>query len=161
MIWVPWRLLVLVHCVLSSPESMQPSTRRFWSRLFGDADFLFQCDFITCPQWQNHFQGVCWPLYYCTWLASQHAWPEPHVEYMGSFQEKDEKQLIQQYRWVEGSIVPRQCHSGLNEPRPSTECINEHTLNNLNFSVLQILFLMDLRKYSNILRYWMFHFHEL
>ncbi len=28
---VPWRLLVLVHCVLSSPKSMQPSTRRFWS----------------------------------------------------------------------------------------------------------------------------------
>ncbi len=26
---VPWRLLVLVHCVLSSPKSMQPSTRRF------------------------------------------------------------------------------------------------------------------------------------
>ncbi len=26
---VPWRLLVLVHCVLSSPKSMQLSTRRF------------------------------------------------------------------------------------------------------------------------------------
>ncbi len=26
---VPWRLLVLVHCVLSSPKSMQPSTWRF------------------------------------------------------------------------------------------------------------------------------------
>ncbi len=30
---VLWRLLVLVHCVLSSPKSMQPSTRRFWSTL--------------------------------------------------------------------------------------------------------------------------------
>ncbi len=28
---VPWRLLVLVHCVSSSPKSMQLSTRRFWS----------------------------------------------------------------------------------------------------------------------------------
>ncbi len=28
---VLWRLLVLVHCVLSSPKSTQPSTRRFWS----------------------------------------------------------------------------------------------------------------------------------
>ncbi len=28
-----WRLLMLVHCVLSSPQSMQPSTRRFWSTL--------------------------------------------------------------------------------------------------------------------------------
>ncbi len=26
---VPWCLLVLVHCVLSIPKSMQPSTRRF------------------------------------------------------------------------------------------------------------------------------------
>ncbi len=41
----------------------------------------------------------------------------------------------------------------LKEPRPRTECINEYTLKNLNFSVLQILFLIDLRKYSNILRY--------
>ncbi len=30
---VPWRLLVLVYCVLSSPKSMQLSTRRFWSTL--------------------------------------------------------------------------------------------------------------------------------
>ncbi len=44
---------------------------------------------------------------------------------------------------------------------PSIECINEHTLKNLNFSVLQIFFLTDLRKYSNILRYWIFDFHEL
>ncbi len=30
---LPWHLLVLVHCVLLSPKSMQPSTRRFWSTL--------------------------------------------------------------------------------------------------------------------------------
>ncbi len=30
---LPWHLLVLVHCVLSSPKSMQQSTRRFWSTL--------------------------------------------------------------------------------------------------------------------------------
>ncbi len=30
---VLWHLLVLVHCVLSSPKSMQTSTRRFWSTL--------------------------------------------------------------------------------------------------------------------------------
>ncbi len=47
------------------------------------------------------------------------------------------------------------------ELRPSIECINEHTLKNLDFSVLQTLFLTDLRKYSNILRYWIFDFHEL
>ncbi len=31
---VSLRPLVLVHCVLSSPKSMQPSTRRFWSTLY-------------------------------------------------------------------------------------------------------------------------------
>ncbi len=59
---------------------------------------------------QNHFQVVCWPWYYCAWLASQHAWPNSHMEYMGYFQEKDEKQWIQQYRRDEVSIVPQQCH---------------------------------------------------
>ncbi len=61
-------------------------------KLYDDADFLFQKDFSTCPQCQKHFQVVCWPWYYCAWLASQHAWPEPHLESMGYFQEKDEKQ---------------------------------------------------------------------
>ncbi len=140
-------------------------------KLYGDADFLFQQDFSTCPQCQNHFQVLWWPWYYCAWLASQHAWPEPHMESMGYFQEKDEKQSIQQSRRAEGSIVLSSatgwllpCHTSLmlefvlKEPRPSIECINEHTLMNLNFSVLQILFLIDLRKYSNILRYWFLTF---
>ncbi len=71
-------------------------------------------------------------------------------------------------------IVPRQRHRlivsihsslmlefVLKEPRPSIESRNYNTLKILNLSVLQILFLIDLRKYSNILRYWMFDFHEL
>ncbi len=53
--------MVLVHCVLSSPKPMQPSTRRFLEhfmlpsadKLYGDADFLFQQDFSTCPLCQN------------------------------------------------------------------------------------------------------------
>ncbi len=89
------------------------------------------------------------------------------MESMGYFQEKDEKQWIQQYKRAEDSIVPQQCHrliasmlhltdAGIcakGPPRPSIECINEHTLKSLNFSVLKILFLLDLRKYYNILRY--------
>ncbi len=35
---------------------------------------------------------------------------EPHMESIGYFQEKDEKQWIQQYRRAEGSMVPQQCH---------------------------------------------------
>ncbi len=46
--------------------------------------------------WRCNFQMVCWPWYYCIWLASQHAWLKPHMESMGYFQEKDEKQSIQQ-----------------------------------------------------------------
>ncbi len=79
-------------------------------KLYGDADFLFQQDFSTCPQCQNHFQVVCWPWYYCAWLARQHSWPEPHMESMGYFQENDEKQSIQQSRWAEDSVMPQQCH---------------------------------------------------
>ncbi len=113
-----WGTIMSAGFGLSSPKSMKPSTRRFFKyimlpsadKLYGDADFLFQQDFSTYPQCQNHFQVVCWPWYYCAWLASQHAWPEPHLESMGNFQEKDEKQSIQQYRWAEGSIVPQQCH---------------------------------------------------
>ncbi len=55
---------------------------------------------------------------------------------------------------LEGSIVPQQCHRLIasmplltdarvcakGSPGPSIECIHEHTLKNLNFSVLQILF---------------------
>ncbi len=111
--------LLEFNCVLSSPKSMQPSTRRFWSTLcfhlltsFMEMLFYFsmQQDFGTCPQCQNHFQVVCWPWFNCAWLASQHAWPEPHMESMGYFQEKDEKRSIQQSRRAEGSIVPQQCH---------------------------------------------------
>ncbi len=93
---VPWRLLVLVHCVLSSPKSMQPFYQEILEhfmlpsadKLYGDADFLFQQDYSTCPHCQNHFQVLCWPWYYCAWLASQHAWPEPHMESMGYFKRK-------------------------------------------------------------------------
>ncbi len=105
--------IMLVHCVLSSPKSMQPSTRRFWSTLCFHLLTRFMqmlISFSTCPLCQNHFQVVCWPWYYCAWLASQHAWPKPHMESMGYFQEKDEKQSIQQYRRAEGSIVPQQFH---------------------------------------------------
>ncbi len=68
--------------------------------------FPFPAGLGTCSHCQNHFQVVCWPWYYCAWLA----WPEPHMKSMGYSQEKDEKQLIQQYRWAEGSIVPQQSH---------------------------------------------------
>ncbi len=42
---LPCHLLVLVHCVFWSPQSTQPSTRKFSAdKLYGDADFIFQQD---------------------------------------------------------------------------------------------------------------------
>ncbi len=58
-------------------------------KLYGDADFIF-----TCRQCQRYLKLVQWPWCYCAWLASKLAWPEPHREYMGYSQEKDEKQWI-------------------------------------------------------------------
>ncbi len=37
-------------------------------QVYGDVDFLFQQDFSTCPQCQNHFQVLCWPWYYCAYM---------------------------------------------------------------------------------------------
>ncbi len=75
---------ILEHVMLPSAD-----------KLYGDSDLFFQQDLSTCPHCQNHFQVVCWPWYYCAWLASQHAWPEPHMESMEYFQVQDEKQSIQ------------------------------------------------------------------
>ncbi len=48
-------------------------------KLYGDADFLFQQDFSTCPQCQNHFQVLCWPWYYCAWLPTCLTWTPDQV----------------------------------------------------------------------------------
>ncbi len=104
-------LLVLIPCFIKSRVNAamyQEISERFLlpsaEKLYGDTDFIFQQEFSTCPLCQNHSQVVCWPWYY--W-ASKHAWLEPHMEPMGYFQEKVEKQSIQQYRRAEGSIVPQ------------------------------------------------------
>ncbi len=63
---VPWCLLVLVHCVLIKSKVnaavYQEILEHFMllsaDKFYGDADFLFQQDFSTCPQCQNHFQVV-------------------------------------------------------------------------------------------------------
>ncbi len=179
-----WCLQVLVHCVVSSPKSVQLSTRRFWITLcfhlltsFIEMLISFSSRTLApVPQCINHFQVVCWPWYYCSLLASQHVWPEAHLDSMGYFQEKDEKQSIQQLKTsrrpnsasAESTVWSLPCHSSLmlefvlKEPRPSIQCRNEHTFkHNLNFSVLLYFFFIDPRKYSYILRYRIFDFFEL
>ncbi len=64
----------------------------------GTESMLLEYECVQCEvsKVSDDFQVVCWPWYYCAWLASQHAWPEPQMESMGYFQEKYEKQSIQQ-----------------------------------------------------------------
>ncbi len=160
---------------------MQPSTRRFWSTLcfhlltsFMEMLISFSSRTLapahsakTTSKWSadHDITVLDWPA---NMLSLNPIWNLWDI-----FKRKMRKS-IQQSRRAEGSIVPQQCHRliasmhtslilefVLKEPRPRIECINEHTLKNLNFSVLQILILIDLRKYSNILKYWIFDFHEL
>ncbi len=108
---LPCHLLVLVHFVFWSPQSSQPSKRsqileHFMlpsaDKLYGDAHFIFQQDFSTCPHCQRYQKLVQWPWCYCAWLASKLAWPEPHRESMGYCQEEDERHQTQQCRWPGG-----------------------------------------------------------
>ncbi len=141
----------------------------FADKLYGDADLFFQQVFSTCPQCQNHFQVLFWPWYYCAWLASHHVWPEGHMESMGYFQEKVDKLSIEQSRWAEGSIVPQQSHRLIASTplitdagvcakgAPTKYWVQKWTY----FNELANPCLIDSRKYSNILRHWIFYFHEL
>ncbi len=73
--------------ISSSSRTLAPAhTAKTTSKWFADHD-------ITVLDWAANMPDL-----------------ESHLESMGYFQEKDEKQWIQQSRRVEGSIVPHQCH---------------------------------------------------
>ncbi len=40
--------------------------------------FHFPAGLATCPHCQRYQKLVQWPWFYCAWLASKLAWPEPH-----------------------------------------------------------------------------------
>ncbi len=71
-------------------------------KLYGDANFIFQQDFSTCPHCQRYQKLVQWPWCSCAWLTSKLAWPELHRESMAYCQEEDERHQTQQCRWAEG-----------------------------------------------------------
>ncbi len=109
--------------------------------------FHFPAGLGNCPHCQRYQKLVQWPWCYCAWL-----WENP----WGIFKRK----MRNSRSWrAEDSIVPQadRFHSSLmlefvlKKPRPSTECLNEHSLKNVNFSVLQILFRWIL---GNILIFW-------
>ncbi len=113
---LPCHLLVLVHCVIWSPQSTQPSTRNFLEhsmlpfadKLYGYADFIFQQDLApahTAKGTKSWFNDHGVTVLDC------------HRESMGYCQEEDERHQTQQCRWPEGRyqsnlgfITPEQCH---------------------------------------------------
>ncbi len=58
--------------------------------------FHFPAGLGTYPHCQRYQKLVQRSWCYCAWLASKLAWPEPHREYMGCCQEKDEGHHNQQ-----------------------------------------------------------------
>ncbi len=140
-------------------------------KLYGDADFLFQQDFSTCPQCQttskcfadHDITVLDWPANMPDLNPIWNLW-DIFKRKMRNSRSNNPDELKAQWCLSSATGWSLPCHTTLmlefvlKEPRPSIECINEHTLKNLNFSVLQILFLIDLRKYSNILRYWFLTF---
>ncbi len=96
------------------------------------------------------------------WPAN--AWPEPHRESMGYYQEEDERHQTQQCRWPEGRyqsnlgfITPEQCHRLIaSMPRyidavihakgaqPSIECIEINILFRSLTFLVKISFFIDL-----------------
>ncbi len=154
---LPCNLLVLVHCVFSGPQSTQQSTMKFWSTLcfrllnfYGDADFIFQQNFSSCPHCQTP-SGLLTMILLC--LIGQPAcltWTPSGIYGIFSRERWETVALTIQMSWRlnSASAEPQadRFHTSLmlefvmKEPRPSIECRNEHTLKNLNVSVLQILF---------------------
>ncbi len=61
---------ILEHFMLSSADKLY--LWRCW--------FNFPAGLGTCPHCQRYQKLVQWPWYYCAWLASKLAWPEPYRE---------------------------------------------------------------------------------
>ncbi len=129
---VPWRLLVLVHCVLSSPKSMQPSTRRFWSTLcfhlltafmemlisFSNRTLAPAHTAKTTSKW------FCWPWYYCAWLASHLAWSEPHrFSKISNIRPNNTDELKAAIKATWASITLQQCHRLITSMPCRTEAV--------------------------------------
>ncbi len=102
---LPCHLLVLVHCVFWSPQSTQPTTRKFLEhfmlpsadKLYGDADFIFQQDLapahtakVTKSWFNDHGVTVL------DWPANL-----PDLNPIDC-QEEEERHQTQQCRWAEG-----------------------------------------------------------
>ncbi len=160
---LPCHLLVLVHCVFWSSQSMQPSTRMStwalhasfcWQALWR-CWFHFPAGFGTCPHCQMYQKLVQWPWCYCAWLASKLAWPEPHREWsivkrkMRDTKPNNADYLKTAIKATWASITPEQCHRLIDSMPRSIDAVihakggptkywlhrNEHTLQKPDISV--------------------------
>ncbi len=107
---------MLVHWVLSSPKSMQQSTRRFWSTLcfhlltsFMEMLISFHSRTlapahtakITSKWFADHITVLDWPANMPDLNPIWNLW---------DIFKRKMRQSIQQSRQAEGSLVPQQCH---------------------------------------------------
>ncbi len=94
---------VSVHSQLTNlPGNLRERHASFCWQALWRCWFHFLAGLGTCPHCQRYQKLVQWPWYYCAWLASKLAWPEPYRESMGYYQEEDERHQTQQCRWPEG-----------------------------------------------------------
>ncbi len=121
---LPCHLLVLVHCVFWSPQSTQPSTRKFralhasfcW-QAYGDADFIFQQDLAPAhtakgtKSWFND-HGVTvfdWPANSPDLNPIENLWGIVKRKMRGTRPNNaDELKATVKETWA--SIPPQQCH---------------------------------------------------
>lgn len=99
----------------------------------------------TCPLYPN-YQMIYWQCYYSAWLFSELFWLEPYRESIKA-------------TWASKntSALPPPCHTdaAVHDKRaPTNHWEYNHSFQNLDISVCQFLLLIELRKCSNNLNYW-------
>ncbi len=129
---LPCHLLVLVHCVFWSPQSTQPSTRKFLEhfmltsadKLYGDADFIFQQDLAPAhtakgtKSWFND-HGVTvldWPANSPDLNPIENLWGIVKRK-MRDTRPNNADDLKAPVKETWASIPPQQCHKLITMPR--------------------------------------------
>ncbi len=140
-------------------------------KLYGDADFIFQQDISTCPHCQTHFK----------WFADYDItvldWPDnmpdlnPIWNIWDIFRRKKRNRgynNTDELNIASAAPPADRFHSLLTDAgvcakgAPTKHWVQKWSyFKELEMFCFANPFLIDLRKYSNILKYWIFDFHEL